>query len=54
MRGWVKICGITRPADAQAAFASGADAIGLNFVGRTRRITVAAAQAILEAVPELL
>ena len=49
---WVKICGITRPADARAAFEVGADAIGLNFVGGPRKITVAAARAILDMVPK--
>ncbi len=48
---WVKICGVTRPDDARAAFEVGADAIGLNFIGGPRRITVAAAEAILENVP---
>jgi phosphoribosylanthranilate isomerase len=33
----VKICGITRPQDARAAVAAGADAIGLNFVAKSPR-----------------
>ena len=49
---WVKVCGITRPEDARAAFEAGADAIGLNFVGGPREITLEAASAILEATPE--
>lgn len=34
---WVKICGITRLVDAQAAFDHGADAIGLNFWPQSKR-----------------
>jgi len=34
---WVKICGITRPEDARAAFDAGADAIGINFWSGSRR-----------------
>jgi phosphoribosylanthranilate isomerase len=37
MPTWVKICGVTRPEDARAAFDSGADAIGINFWPRSRR-----------------
>jgi len=48
---WVKICGITRAEDARAAFEAGADAIGLNFVGGPRKVTVATARTILEGVP---
>ncbi|MDC0710098.1 phosphoribosylanthranilate isomerase [Stigmatella sp. ncwal1] len=33
----VKICGITRPEDARAAWAAGADALGLNFYPRSPR-----------------
>lgn len=48
----VKICGVTAPADAALATAAGADAIGLNFVpGSPRRIDVAAARAVVAAVP---
>lgn len=48
---FVKICGITRPADAVAAVDAGADAIGLNFVsGSVRQIDVAAARGILAAI----
>ena len=50
---FVKICGTTRPADAEAAVAAGADAIGLNFVPTSRRrIDVQAVRAILAATPE--
>ncbi|MCK4660787.1 MAG: phosphoribosylanthranilate isomerase [Phycisphaerae bacterium] len=49
---WVKICGITNQQDARFAFEVGADAIGVNFVGGPRKVTLATAEAILEAVPE--
>jgi phosphoribosylanthranilate isomerase len=34
---WIKICGVTRPEDAEAAFGFGADAVGLNFVPSSPR-----------------
>jgi phosphoribosylanthranilate isomerase len=50
---FVKVCGITRPADAIAAVDGGADAIGLNFVPTSRRcVDVQAARAILAVVPD--
>ncbi|MEZ5376167.1 MAG: phosphoribosylanthranilate isomerase [Acidimicrobiales bacterium] len=50
---FVKICGITRPADAVAAARVGADAIGLNFVpASSRRIDHDTARAIIEATPD--
>ncbi|HYP88007.1 MAG TPA: phosphoribosylanthranilate isomerase [Polyangiaceae bacterium] len=48
---WIKICGVTRPADAEAVVELGADALGLNFVlGSKRRITLERARDIVEAV----
>jgi len=48
----IKICGITRPGDAQAAVAHGADAIGLVFYGKSpRAVTVEQAQRIVAVVP---
>ncbi|RLA48681.1 MAG: phosphoribosylanthranilate isomerase [Gammaproteobacteria bacterium] len=48
----IKICGITRPEDAQAAVANGADAIGLVFYGESpRAVTIEQAQRIVAAVP---
>lgn len=43
----VKICGVTRPEDARAAEAAGADAVGLIFAERSkRRVTLEQAHAI--------
>ncbi len=48
----VKICGITRPEDAQAAAAAGADAIGLVFYRPSpRHVDIARARAIVAALP---
>src|SRR5262245_57592465 len=48
----IKICGITRLEDAQAAIASGADAIGLVFYeGSPRAVTVEQAATIAAVVP---
>ena len=37
---WVKVCGVTTRAAAEAAVEAGADAIGLNLLGGPRRISV--------------
>ncbi|MBL8514661.1 MAG: phosphoribosylanthranilate isomerase, partial [Betaproteobacteria bacterium] len=48
----IKICGITRPEDAEAAAHYGADAIGMVFhPGSTRAIETAHAREIVSAVP---
>lgn len=48
----IKICGITRPADAEAAVEAGADAIGLVFWdGSPRRVTAREAARIAEDLP---
>ena len=52
MRTRVKICGITRVADAIAAANAGADAIGLNFwSGTPRFVEVGRAREIADALP---
>mgnify|MGYP000501245836 CR=1 FL=1 len=51
----IKICGITRPEDAQAAARAGADAIGLIFVpGSPRCLDVLRARQVLAALPPLV
>lgn len=48
----VKLCGLTRPEDAEAAVAAGADALGMVFFSKSRRaVTIEQAKAIREAVP---
>jgi phosphoribosylanthranilate isomerase len=50
---FVKICGATRPDDARAIAATGADAIGLNFVPTSRRrIDLDTARSIMTVVPD--
>ncbi|MDH3380898.1 MAG: phosphoribosylanthranilate isomerase [Gammaproteobacteria bacterium] len=55
MRTRIKICGITRVADAEAALAAGADAIGMVFYDASpRRVSVDVARAIGELAPPLV
>ncbi len=52
MRTRVKICGITRPGDAQAAVVYGADAVGLVFVAESPRyVTLQQASDIIRTLP---
>lgn len=55
MRTRVKICGITKPEDAQAAAAAGTDAIGLVFYPPSNRsVTIPQAQAIVTDLPPFI
>jgi phosphoribosylanthranilate isomerase len=48
----VKICGVTRPADAALAAALGADLVGMNFwPGSKRFVSIEEARAVAAAVP---
>ncbi|WP_153708578.1 phosphoribosylanthranilate isomerase [Eikenella corrodens] len=48
----IKICGLTRPRDAQAAAELGADAVGLVFYAKSKRcVDVAQAAEIVAALP---
>lgn len=52
MRTRVKICGVTRPQDVQAAVQAGADAIGLVFYpGSKRAVTLEQARQLRQGVP---
>ena len=51
---WVKVCGITRPEDAQVAAAAGADAVGFVFwPGSPRYASVDAARTVADGIPSL-
>lgn len=51
----VKVCGVTRPKDAERAAESGADAIGVNFCSRSPRcVTVETARDIVRAATPLV
>ncbi len=49
---WIKICGMTNPADARAAAEAGADAIGMLFAPSARRIGVEQGRDIVRALPQ--
>jgi phosphoribosylanthranilate isomerase len=52
---FVKICGITNPADAEAAIAAGADALGFNFwPGSERYLEPAAAAEWIRELPDTI
>jgi len=48
----VKICGVTRPADALAAAEAGADYVGLIFAKSPRQVAVRVARDIVKALPK--
>lgn len=48
----IKVCGITRPEDAVAAAAAGADAVGVVFAPSPRQVTAARAAEVLSALPD--
>jgi len=55
MRTRVKICGITRPEDGEAAAQAGADAIGLVFYAKSPRcVELSRAQEICRALPPFI
>lgn len=50
----IKICGLTRPEDAAAAVAAGADALGVILAPSKRQVTLAQAAAVFADVPPLV
>lgn len=54
MRTRIKICGLTRPEDAAAAVASGADALGVVLAPSKREVTLDQAAVVFADVPPLV
>lgn len=54
MRTRIKICGLTRPEDAAAAVAAGADALGVVLAPSKRQVTLAQAAAVFADIPPLV
>ncbi|MHB1017184.1 MAG: phosphoribosylanthranilate isomerase [Coriobacteriia bacterium] len=54
MRTRIKICGLTRPEDAAAAVAAGADALGVVLAPSKRQVTLDQAAAVFAAAPPLV
>ena len=48
----VKICGVTRPADALAAAEAGADYVGLIFARSPRQVSAKVARDVVKALPK--
>jgi phosphoribosylanthranilate isomerase len=51
---WVKVDGVTRAEDAEAAVAAGVSAIGMIFAPSPRRVSIEEAKAIRDAIPAAL
>jgi phosphoribosylanthranilate isomerase len=51
MRTWIKFCGTTSLADAEASAAAGADAVGFVFTASKRQVTAAQVQGITRHLP---
>lgn len=49
---WIKVDGVTRPEDADAAVEAGVSAVGVIFAPSPRRVTYAQAQAVRERIPD--
>ena len=50
-RTWIKMCGVTRADDAQAAAAAGADALGFVMTPSPRRVSPVEVRKIIRALP---